>query len=121
MRALLLFVFLIPLNCLGECFFVGKANGQKIVLDPLGPPNEYGLSRSQIYGYCARNKIHDYVQNHSLSCSARKGGRQVNYYETKAIQYPKNYEEGLSGTTYVCMSGCDGNAVRKFMQVCEPD
>ncbi len=125
MRVLLLFIFIIPLNCYGfwgdSCFFEGKANNQKIVLTFLGPVGGYGLKDSQTYGYCTPGKMKDYVQNFSLSCAARKGGKQVVYYETKAIQYPKNAEEAQSAITFVCVSGCEGNVVKKFIQRCEPD
>ncbi len=124
-RLLWLLTLIIPLNSYGfwgdSCAFEGEANHQKILLTFLGQEDGYGLQGSQIYGHCTPGKMHDYDQNFSLSCAAKKGGKQVVYYETKVIRYPKSAEEGMSAVTFVCMSGCEGNVVKKFIQKCDPD
>lgn len=126
MRIFLFFVFIIPTTCYGfwgdSCSFEGNVKNQKIVLYFLGPDEGgYGLKGSQTYGYCTPGKLNDYVQNTSLSCAAKKGGKQVVYYETNTIQYPKTAKESMSASTYVCKSGCEGNIVQTFIRMCDPD
>ena len=112
MKILLLLLLLIPVSSYADTpeayYFVGRINGHKITLDYIDmDASAWGSKNTKYYNYCsASNKSESSA--YYLSCSLKKGGKELVYYEADK-----------TGNTYICKSGCTKHVVKKFKMLRE--
>lgn len=92
-----------------ECFLRAVIDNREITLKNIEVvPPVYGLIGSDNYGYCEMDGGYSVLQ-----CSDVKENKGALIYELDT--------ENIDEQTYHCKSGCNANAVQKFVMVCEGD